>query len=230
MFFFTSFIFIIQLQPSNFNFLSLLSKSILDVVIEYCNCDYTDGYITQEHFLCAEETSRNVLYRARVFSTNIVESEIIVGYIQSWVMSNPDAIRSNNTNTYLNIDPNCGVNISSLNNSMLCFISDDPVIPTSSVTQHSLDSTNVSVGTIIGVSFCGVLLFAILVITVSIIVFIILWRKKKKDHSQLSILHNANPAYISSKGKNGLQSNSEEMPSIKAKTNPSYISIKQKML
>ena len=108
-----------------------------------------------------------------------MESEIIVGYIQSCVMSNPDAIRSNNKNTYLNIDPNCGVNISSLNNSMLCFISDDPVIPTSSVTQHSLDSTNVSVGTIIGVSFCVVLLFAILVITVFIIVFIIIWRKKK---------------------------------------------------
>ena len=69
-----------------------------------------------------------------------------------------------------------GVNISSLNSSMLCFISDDPVVPTLSVTQHSLDSTNVSVGTIIGVSFCGVLLFAIL--TVSIIVFIIVWRKK----------------------------------------------------
>ena len=151
----------------------------MDAVIEYCNCDYTDGYITQEHFLCAEGTSRNVLYRARVFSTNIVESEIIVGYIQSWVMSNPDAIRSNNTNTYLNIDPNCGVNISSLNNSMLCFFSDDTVIPTSSVTQHSLDSTNVPVGTIIGVSFCGVLFFAILVITVSIIVFIIVRRKKK---------------------------------------------------
>ena len=157
----------------------------MDVVIEYCNCDYTDGYITQEHFLCAEGTSRNVLYRARVFSTNIVESEIIVGYIQSWVMSNPDAIRSNNTNTYLNIDPNCLVNISSLNNSMLCFISDDPVAPTSSVTQHSLDSTNVSVGIIIGATFCGVLLlfFAILVITVSIIVFIIIWRKKK-NHKQ----------------------------------------------
>ena len=94
-------------------------------------------------------------------------------------MSNPDAIRTNNTNTYLNIDPNCGVNISSLNNSMLCIISDYPVIPTSSVTQHSLDSTNVPVGTIIGVFFCGVLLFAILVITVSIIGFIIIWRKKK---------------------------------------------------
>ena len=68
---------------------------------------------------------------------------------------------------------------------MLCFISDDPVAPTSSVTQHSLDSTNVSVGIIIGVSFCGVLLlfFAILVITVSIIVFIIIWRKKK-NHKQ----------------------------------------------
>ena len=154
----------------------------MDFVIEYCNCDYTDGYITQEHFLCAEGTSRNVLYRARVFSTNIVESEIIVGHIQSWVMSNPDAIRSNNTNIFLNIDPNCGVSISTLNNSMLCIISDDPVIPTSSVTQHSLDSTNVSVGTIIGVSFC-VLLFAILVITVSIIVFIIIWRKKK-NHKQ----------------------------------------------
>ena len=153
----------------------------MDVVIEYCNCDYTDDYITQEHFLCAEETSRNVLYRARVFSNNIVESEIIVGYIQSWVMSNPDALSSNNTNAYLNIDPNCGVNISSFNNSMLCFITDDPVLPTSSVTQHSLD--NVSVGTIIGVSFCGVLLFAILVITVSIIVFIIIW-KKKKSHKQ----------------------------------------------
>ena len=169
----------------------------MDVVIEYCNCDYTDGYITQEHFLCAEGTSRNVLYRAKVFSTNIVKSEIIVGYIQSWVMSNPAAIRSNNTNIYLNIDPNCRVNISSLNNSMLCFITDDPVlptssviqhlldstnvlvIPTSSVTRHSLDSTNVSVGTIIGVSFCGLLLFAILVIIVSIIVFIIVWRKKK---------------------------------------------------
>ena len=123
-------------------------------------------------------TSRNVLFRARVFSTNIVESEIIVGYMQSWVMSNPDAIRSNNTNTYLNIDPNCGVNISSLNNSMLCIISDYPVVTTSSVTQHSLDSANVPVGTIIGVFFCVVLLFAILVIIVSIIVFIIVRRKK----------------------------------------------------
>ena len=95
-------------------------------------------------------------------------------------MSNPDAIRSNNTNKYLNIDPNCGVNISSLNNSMLCFISDDPVIPTSSVTQHSLDSTDVSVGTIIGVSFCVVLLFAVLVITVFIIVYIIIMEKEEE--------------------------------------------------
>ena len=52
----------------------------------------------------------------------------------------------------------------------------------------------------------------------------------KKDHSQLSILHNANPAYISSKGENALHCNNEEIhfqPSIKSKINPSYISIKQ---
>ena len=52
----------------------------------------------------------------------------------------------------------------------------------------------------------------------------------KKDHSQLSILHNANTAYISSKGENALHCNSEEIhfqPSIKGKTNPSCISIKQ---
>ena len=67
---------------------------------------------------------------------------------------------------------------------MLCIISDYPVIPTSSVTQHSLDSTNVPVGTIIGVSFCGVLLFAILVIIVSIIVFIIVWERRRTVNSK----------------------------------------------
>ena len=52
----------------------------------------------------------------------------------------------------------------------------------------------------------------------------------KKDHSQLSLLRNANPAYISRKGEKFLLSNSEEIhfqPSIIGKTNPSYTFIKQ---
>ena len=53
-----------------------------------------------------------------------------------------------------------------------------------------------------------------------------------KDRSQLSSLHIVNPAYdhISSKGENALHRNNEEIhfqPSIKGKTNPSYISIKK---
>ena len=52
----------------------------------------------------------------------------------------------------------------------------------------------------------------------------------KKDHSELSLLRNANPAYISRKGENVLHCNSGEIhfqPSIKGKTSPCYISIKK---
>ena len=52
----------------------------------------------------------------------------------------------------------------------------------------------------------------------------------KKDCSELSLLPNANPTYISRKGENVLHCNSEEIhfqPPMKGETNPSYISIKK---
>ena len=129
---------------------------IVGAISDHCNCTYSVGYITDEHFLCSNGSSTYVTYRATIHGTKKKKAETLAGYIQDFISM------GGNFNSNFTIDSDCRVLIDSFNDP-LCSdndnIKDDDI---SSDTSSYLLIVIVVAGAVSGVS--GLFLSAVIIV------------------------------------------------------------------
>ena len=83
-----------------------------------CNCQYSNKYIKQQHFIIQTEHSTGlVTYRAILYGTAETAATALIEYIQDWI--NTDGLLLTETEGIITVDENCKLVISSFD-SILC--------------------------------------------------------------------------------------------------------------
>ena len=142
--------FFFQSQPTNDSNINLISGIIVEAVSDRCNCPYSVGYITNEHFLCSDESSTYVTYRALIYGTNEAKAETLAGYVQDYVSMGGDS------NLNITIDSNCGALIISFNDSLCDEFEDD--IPARGFSSMLVIAVTVAAGGLAFILFLSVVL------------------------------------------------------------------------
>ncbi len=96
-----------------------LADAILGVLIEKCSCQYSLHHIIEQHFECSEDSSTEVTFRAKLYSSNEIEAATLVQYLQEWVNSKSNTIHIiNQTDIVIKLNTDCGVGIDSYNDTL----------------------------------------------------------------------------------------------------------------
>ncbi len=96
-----------QNQSENLN---TIANILLNVLTERCDCQYFISHIANEHFECSNKPM-NVAFRATLYSTNALEADILVDYVEDWINSTAEPIMLVNldqSQISLSINMQCG--------------------------------------------------------------------------------------------------------------------------
>ena len=59
---------------------------------QYCQCDFTSNYITDNEFLCNEEDPGSVIFQGRIIGTKERESMYLVEELEKWISNEPTIV------------------------------------------------------------------------------------------------------------------------------------------
>ena len=170
--------------------LDAIADSVVTVLKELCSCSIDANSISDRKLSCPEEL-KDVVFRARMHSTQEANNSILISQLETWVMSGVSMVVQS---VRLNIDPTCPVEISSFDDPLCPRITPEPpsesptmtrVIPEPPSETPTMPSnkeakqTNGEMNGVVVGSVFGAALFLVVIIIIIIILVII--RKYRRE-------------------------------------------------